>query len=82
VKVGRVEGEKTVITEGLSAGDVVVTEGIDRLQDGSKVMTRTPVPTAAPNAGRRGGKAGGGRRGGGGEASAESGKGRRGSSAP
>ncbi len=64
VKVGRVEGEKTVITEGLSVGDVVVTEGIDRLQEGSKVTTRTPVPTAAPGGGRRGGKRGGGAPGG------------------
>ena len=64
VKVGRVEGEKTVILEGLSAGDVVVTEGIDRLQEGSKVTTRTPVPTVVPGGGRRGGKRGGGAPGG------------------
>jgi multidrug efflux system membrane fusion protein len=64
VTVGRTEGEKTVVTEGLAPSEVVVTEGLDRLQSGSKVMTRTPIPEAPAGAegGRRGG--GGGKGGG------------------
>jgi multidrug efflux system membrane fusion protein len=54
IKVGRTEGEKTVVTEGLNAGEVVVTEGVDRLMDGSRVTTKTPVPQAPVSAGRRG----------------------------
>jgi membrane fusion protein, multidrug efflux system len=46
VKVGPVEGENAVIEEGLSAGEVVVTQGVDRLQPGMKVSPRqeTPAP--------------------------------------
>ncbi len=63
ITVGRTEGEKTIVTDGLALGEVVVTEGLDRLQSGSKVMTRTPIPeapAAAPGGrGGRGGKGGG-----------------------
>jgi membrane fusion protein, multidrug efflux system len=37
VTVGVSEGEQTQITNGLQPGDTVVTVGVDRLQDGSKV---------------------------------------------
>ncbi len=56
VTLGRTEGDTIAVTEGLAAGDVVVTEGLDKLQDGSQVVART-VPaagaagTAAPAAG-------------------------------
>ena len=43
ITVGRAEGEKTAILEGLKPGDTVVTEGLDRLQNGSQVASRTPV---------------------------------------
>lgn len=49
VTVGRTEGEQTVVTDGLALGDKVVTEGLDRLQNGTKVITRTPVPTGGPD---------------------------------
>lgn len=61
ITIGRTEGEKTVVTDGLAAGDVVVTEGLDRLQNGSKVMTKTPV-VEAPAGGERGGRGKGGSR--------------------
>ena len=37
VEVGRVEGEEAAITKGLAAGEVVVTEGVDKLQPGALV---------------------------------------------
>jgi multidrug efflux system membrane fusion protein len=45
ITVGRVEGEKSAVIEGIKAGEVVVTEGLDRLQNGAKVAGRTPVAT-------------------------------------
>jgi len=37
LKIGASDGENTVVTEGLSAGDRVVLEGTDRLKEGSEV---------------------------------------------
>ena len=37
LKVGASDGEHTVITEGLAAGDRVVLDGTDRLKEGSEV---------------------------------------------
>lgn len=45
VKVGQRDGEQIVITEGLSSGQRVVTDGVDRLNDG---MTVTVVDAAQP----------------------------------
>jgi membrane fusion protein, multidrug efflux system len=47
VKTGNTEGIYTAITDGLSPGEKVVTEGLDRLQDGMKVQTRVPEPAGA-----------------------------------
>jgi multidrug efflux system membrane fusion protein len=44
VTLGVVDGEKVAVTAGLKAGDVVVTEGGDRLRDGAQVQ----LPGAAP----------------------------------
>lgn len=44
VVVGPVEGDDTLIEKGLSAGDVVVTDGVDKLQPGSKVTLPAPKP--------------------------------------
>ena len=44
VTLGVVDGEKVAVTAGLKAGDVVVTEGGDRLRDGAQVQ----LPSAAP----------------------------------
>ncbi len=40
VTQGAIEGDQVVITEGLSAGDLVVVDGIDKLQPGAKVSAR------------------------------------------
>jgi multidrug efflux system membrane fusion protein len=42
VKIGETEGDETAITSGLSAGEIVVTDGVDKLQPGAKVALRTP----------------------------------------
>jgi len=39
VKTGASEGDQTVIESGLAPGDVVVTDGVDKLMPGSKVNT-------------------------------------------
>lgn len=46
VTVALTEGTTTVITAGLSPGDVVVTDGQDKLQRGSHVEPRTPSNNA------------------------------------
>jgi multidrug efflux system membrane fusion protein len=46
VTLGVVDGERVAVTAGVAAGDVVVTEGGDRLRDGAKVQ----LPAAAPSA--------------------------------
>ena len=40
VTIGPSEGEDVSITKGLSPGEVVVVEGVDRLQQGTKVQAR------------------------------------------
>jgi membrane fusion protein, multidrug efflux system len=55
VTLGVVDGERVAVTAGLKAGDVVVTEGGDRLRDGAQVQlpSSTPAPAAgAPAAGK------------------------------
>ncbi|HTQ98894.1 MAG TPA: efflux RND transporter periplasmic adaptor subunit, partial [Candidatus Acidoferrum sp.] len=44
VTLGVVDGENVVVSEGLAAGDLVVTEGGDRLRDGAKVLLPADVP--------------------------------------
>jgi multidrug efflux system membrane fusion protein len=54
VTLGVVDGEKVAVTAGLKAGEVVVTEGGDRLRDGAQVQlpSNAPAPAAgAPAAG-------------------------------
>lgn len=46
VKVALTEGNTTVISGGLNPGDVVVTDGQDKLQRGSRVEPRTPATSA------------------------------------
>jgi multidrug efflux system membrane fusion protein len=60
ITVGTTEGDQSEITSGLEAGDMVVTVGVDRLEEGGKVNAQ--VPGENP----RGGKPGSGRPGGGG----------------
>ena len=40
VELGQSSGRAAVVTRGLSAGDVVVVDGVDKLQNGSKVVAR------------------------------------------
>jgi multidrug efflux pump subunit AcrA (membrane-fusion protein) len=50
VKLGAQIGPNIVISSGLNAGDVVVTEGLDKLHDGAKVSTQPDTTPAAPAA--------------------------------
>ncbi|MDE8342502.1 MAG: efflux RND transporter periplasmic adaptor subunit [Acidocella sp.] len=51
VTPGITDGTNTVITKGLSVGQVVVTDGVDRLTDGMKVtiVNQAPGAAAAPH---------------------------------
>lgn len=57
VTLGVVNGERVAVTAGLAAGDMVVTEGGDRLRDGAKVqLPASAAPatgSAAPGGGQR-----------------------------
>ena len=48
VTLGVVDGEKVAVTAGLKSGEVVVTEGGDRLRDGAPVLLPDSAPVAAP----------------------------------
>ncbi len=50
VTTGPTDGTNTVITKGLSPGDVVVTDGVDRLKDGAKISIAGPSPGTIPAA--------------------------------
>ncbi|HEY7163353.1 MAG TPA: MdtA/MuxA family multidrug efflux RND transporter periplasmic adaptor subunit [Candidatus Binatia bacterium] len=47
VKVAGTEGDQTAIASGLKEGENVVTDGVDKLQPGSRVVTRAPQRTAS-----------------------------------
>jgi membrane fusion protein, multidrug efflux system len=47
VTLGVVDGERVAVAKGLSAGDIVVTEGADRLRDGAQVLLPNAAPAAA-----------------------------------
>jgi multidrug efflux system membrane fusion protein len=64
ITVGTTEGDESEIVSGLSAGDTVVTVGVDRLEEGGKVNAQVPgdKPGAGkPAGGPHNGKQGGGR---------------------
>jgi multidrug efflux system membrane fusion protein len=50
VKPGPTEGETASVAEGLSPGEVVVTDGVDKLVPGSKVVVRRPEGAATRSA--------------------------------
>jgi multidrug efflux system membrane fusion protein len=52
VTVSLTQGDTTVITSGLNAGDMVVTDGQDKLQRGSRIEPRNPTPPAGASGGR------------------------------
>ncbi len=50
VTIGPTDGVNTVITAGVSPGDEVVTDGVDRLADGAHVVATIAAPAGAPAA--------------------------------
>jgi len=56
IMVGTTEGDQSEITSGIQPGDEVVTVGVDRLEEGGKVVAE--VPGEKPAVGKRGGQAG------------------------
>jgi multidrug efflux system membrane fusion protein len=50
VTVGITEGNDVEVTNGLSGGAIVITDGQEKLQDGSKVDAKAPGATGAPAA--------------------------------
>jgi len=65
ITAGTTEGDQTEVVSGLNPGDVVVMQGVDKLNEGSKVVAT--IAGEQP-AGGRGGPGGRGGRGGTGKA--------------
>ncbi len=55
VDIGSAEGDDTSIRKGVAAGEVVVVDGVEKLQPGTKVTLATPATPATP-AGANGGR--------------------------
>ncbi len=47
VELGATDGEKVAILKGLTVGDQVVIDGVDRLRDGAKIRKPMPAPRAS-----------------------------------
>lgn len=62
IKVGPTEGNQTVVLQGLTPDESVVTEGVDKLQNGTKVMSRRAGATTRPVSRARSGRGGRGAR--------------------
>jgi multidrug efflux system membrane fusion protein len=56
VKVGAKEGGETVVEEGVAPGELVVTDGVDKLVEGAKVTTHLADDTGATTRPAHGGK--------------------------
>src|SRR5262249_42069645 len=56
VKLGVAQGEHQAIASGLALGDTVVTDGVDRLRDGAKVVLPGAQPPAPGDASGQGGR--------------------------
>jgi multidrug efflux system membrane fusion protein len=67
VTLGVTEGDQTEIASGIGPGDVVVIDGVDKLQEGTKVSTRAPGDKGSANRPQRAGSGGGGKGGKGGK---------------
>lgn len=63
VKLGPLDGQRQAIADGLAAGEVVVTDGTDRLRPGAQVQVTSARPEIKPPAGSY--KGGGRKKGGG-----------------
>jgi multidrug efflux system membrane fusion protein len=57
VTLGVVDGERVAVLKGLAAGEMVVTEGADRLRDGAQVLLPDSKPPTAPSGGAAAGAA-------------------------
>jgi len=57
VTLGVVDGERVAVAQGLAAGDIVVTEGADRLRDGAEISLPNAAPSAAGKPARQPGAA-------------------------
>src|SRR3989454_5446816 len=66
VTIQNTEGSDVSISSGLQAGEMVVLEGMDKVQDGARVDVQTPGQTDSAGAGGNGGGGPGGGGGGGG----------------
>lgn len=53
VKLGPAEGERTAVESGVAPGEVVVTDGVDRLREGAKVEVTAPRTFGPPGPGGR-----------------------------
>jgi multidrug efflux system membrane fusion protein len=60
VTIALTQGDTTVITNGLDAGETVVTDGQDKLQRGSKIEPRQVAPSAGAGASDNGNQRGSG----------------------
>jgi len=61
VTIGVTEGDQTEIKSGVDANDVVVTVGVDRLIEGSRVNPQVPGEASKDGGGKSGGKSGKGK---------------------
>jgi multidrug efflux system membrane fusion protein len=64
VKLGPADGQRVSIADGLAAGEIVVTDGMDRLRPGATVQPaaqRPEIKPPPPGASGKGGKGSGGR---------------------
>jgi membrane fusion protein, multidrug efflux system len=65
VTIGTQEGDKTQIVAGLAPGEEVITDGVDKLQEGTKVTTRAPAEQSGGTNQGAAKKSGGAKQGGG-----------------
>jgi multidrug efflux system membrane fusion protein len=49
VTIGLTQGNTTVIASGLTPGEMVVTDGQDKLQTGSSIAPRNATPSSSPS---------------------------------
>jgi multidrug efflux system membrane fusion protein len=56
VKLGPLDGQRLAIAEGLAPGELVVTDGVDRLRPGAQVEIASARPEFKPPADRGSGK--------------------------
>ncbi len=60
ITLGATEGERVEVTKGLAIGDLIVTDGADKLKEGQKVILLHGGESAPGQGGGRGGARGGG----------------------